>query len=55
MKPSNLMAEIEGHHPSITLEDGRVTVKWWSHKIRGLHENDLKLSEKTDVLYRKSL
>ena len=49
------MAETEGHHPSITLEYGRVTVKWWSQKIKGLHENDLKLSEKTDVLYGEFL
>ena len=44
------MAEKEGHHPSITLEYGRVTVKWWSHKIKGIHEHDLKLSEQTDRL-----
>ena len=49
------MAELEGHHPSITLEYGQVTVKWWSHKIKGLHENDLKLSIKTDGLYRNFL
>ena len=49
------MAEIEGHHPSITLEFGRVTVMWWSHKIKGLHENDLKLSEKTDFIYGELL
>ena len=49
------MAEIEGHHPSITLEFGRVTVMWWSHKIKGLHENDLKLSIKTDGLYGEVL
>ena len=49
------MAESEGHHPSITLEFGQVTVKWWSHKIKGLHDNDLKLSIKTDGLYRNFL
>ena len=45
------MAEKEGHHPTITLEYGMVTVRWWSHKIRGLHSNDLLLSLKTDEIY----
>ena len=48
------MAETEGHHPSITLEFGRVTVKWWSHKIKGLHQNDLKLSGQTDLLFEET-
>ena len=45
------MAETEGHHPSITLEYGQVTVRWWSHKIMGLHEDDINLSIKTDILF----
>src|SRR5690242_12788889 len=35
------LAEEEGHHPSILTEWGRVTVTWWTHKIRGLHRNDV--------------
>src|SRR5262245_2260246 len=31
------LAEEEGHHPAILTEWGRVTVTWWTHKIRGLH------------------
>ena len=46
------MAEIEGHHPTIILEYGLVTVKWWSQKIKGLHELDITLSKQTDALYR---
>jgi len=34
-------AEAEGHHPSILTEWGRVKVSWWTHKIKGLHRNDL--------------
>ena len=34
------MAEQEDHHPQIILEWGKVTVIWWSHKIKGLHKND---------------
>ena len=33
-------AEAEDHHPALLTEWGRVTVTWWTHKIRGLHVND---------------
>ncbi len=46
------IAEAEGHHPAITTEWGRVTVKWWTHKIRGLHRNDFIMAAKTDQLYK---
>ncbi len=42
------IAEAEGHHPAILTEWGRVTVTWWSHKIRGLHRNDLIMAARTD-------
>jgi|SRR5437867_3275644 len=45
------LAESEGHHPAILTEWGRVTVSWWTHKIRGLHRNDFIMAAKTDVLY----
>ena len=45
------MAEKEGHHPTMILKYGVVTVRWWSHKIKGLHNNDLLLSLKTDKIY----
>ena len=34
------LAEEEDHHPEIIIEWGKVTVSWWSHKIKGLHMND---------------
>ncbi len=46
------LAEKEGHHPSILLEYGKVTVRWWSHKIKSLHMNDFILSSKTEEIYR---
>lgn len=46
-------AEEEGHHPAILTEWGRVTVTWWTHKIRGLHRNDFIMAAKTDRLYRE--
>jgi len=46
------IAEAEDHHPSLLTEWGRVTVTWWTHKIKGLHKNDFIMAAKTDELYR---
>ena len=45
------LAEEEDHHPEIILEWGKVTVSWWSHKIKGLHHNDFICAAKTDKLF----
>jgi 4a-hydroxytetrahydrobiopterin dehydratase len=45
------LAESEGHHPAILTEWGRVTVSWWTHKINGLHRNDVIMAAKTDDAY----
>lgn len=45
------LAEAEDHHPAILTEWGRVTVSWWTHKIHGLHNNDLVLAARTDQVY----
>ena len=45
------IAEAEQHHPAIVTEWGAVTVRWWTHKIKGLHRNDFIMAAKTDVLY----
>ncbi len=42
------IAEEQGHHPALTTEWGRVTVAWWTHKIRGLHRNDFIMAARTD-------
>ena len=44
------LAESEGHHPAILTEWGKVTVTWWTHKIKGLHRNDFIMAAKTDQL-----
>jgi 4a-hydroxytetrahydrobiopterin dehydratase len=44
------LAEEEGHHPALLTEWGKTTVSWWTHKIRGLHRNDLIMAAKTDRL-----
>jgi 4a-hydroxytetrahydrobiopterin dehydratase len=46
------LAESEGHHPALLVEWGKVTVTWWTHKIRGLHRNDFVMAAKTDDLTR---
>jgi 4a-hydroxytetrahydrobiopterin dehydratase len=45
------IAEQEGHHPVIVTEWGRVKVSWWTHKIKGLHQNDFIMAAKTNELY----
>ncbi len=45
------LAEAEAHHPALLTEWGKVTVTWWTHKIRGLHRNDFIMAAKTDQLY----
>lgn len=44
------IAEENAHHPAALIEWGKVTVRWWSHKIKGLHENDFIMAAKTDLL-----
>lgn len=44
-------AEEEGHHPALLTEWGKVTVTWWTHKIRGLHQNDFVMAARTDAIY----
>ena len=41
-----------GTSPALLTEWGRVTVTWWTHKIRGLHRNDFIMAAKTDALYQ---
>jgi len=48
------LAEAEGHHPEIVTEWGKVTVRWWTHAIRGLHRNDFICAAKTDELLENS-
>lgn len=47
------LAEAEGHHPEITLEWGKVTVVWWTHKINGLHRNDFIMAARTDQVAKE--
>ena len=48
------LAEQEGHHPRLVTEWGRVTVTWWTHKIRDLHRNDFIMAAKCDRIYSEA-
>ena len=54
---TNLVAQLaneEDHHPALLTEWGKVTVTWWSHKIKGLHKNDFIMAAKTEQAYGSS-
>lgn len=44
------LAEREGHHPDLALGWGYCTVSFFTHKIKGLHENDFIMAAKVDAL-----
>jgi len=48
------LAEQQDHHPAILLEWGRVTVTWWTHVVKGLHQNDFISAAKTDQLFESN-
>lgn len=43
-------AEEQNHHPALLTEWGKVTVRWWTHKIKNLHQNDFVMAARTDAL-----
>jgi 4a-hydroxytetrahydrobiopterin dehydratase len=48
------LAEDEDHHPAILTEWGKVTLTWWTHKIKGLHANDFIMAAKSDQAYQQA-
>ncbi len=44
------LAEDQGHHPDISFGWGYAQVVFYTHKIRGLHENDFIMAAKVDAL-----
>jgi 4a-hydroxytetrahydrobiopterin dehydratase len=47
------LAEAEGHHPDITFGWGYATVSLYTHKIKGLHENDFIMAAKIDRIFAR--
>jgi len=44
------VAEAEGHHPDITFGWGYAEIVFYTHKIKGLHENDFIMAAKVNKL-----
>ncbi len=44
------LAEAEGHHPDICFGWGACNVVFYTHKIKGLHENDFIMAAKVNDL-----
>ena len=44
------LAEAEGHHPDLSVGWGYCTVRFRTHSIRGLHENDFIMAAKVNRL-----
>ena len=45
------LAESAGHHPDITINYNKVTIKLTTHAIGGLSENDFIIAAKIDDIY----
>jgi 4a-hydroxytetrahydrobiopterin dehydratase len=44
------IANAEDHHPDLEISYGRCVVKWWTHAVQGLTENDFICAAKVDRL-----
>ena len=44
------LAEEQAHHPDVQLSWGRVILRIWTHKIKGLTESDFVFAAKCDRL-----
>ena len=44
------LAEEHNHHPAITTEWGKVSVRWWTHTERGISPLDTKLAALCDSI-----
>jgi len=44
------LAESESHHPDITIEYSKVTLRWWTHTAGGVTDRDRELAEKSSAL-----
>ena len=49
------IAEAEGHHPDLSVGWGYCTVRFRTHSIRGLHENDFIMAAKVNRLLSTGL
>lgn len=45
------LAEQEGHHPDIAFGWGYAEITFYTHKVKGLHENDFIMAAKVEAFY----
>jgi 4a-hydroxytetrahydrobiopterin dehydratase len=48
------MVHGDDHHPVLTVEYNRCTVRWNTHSIQGISENDFTAAAKTDALFARN-
>jgi 4a-hydroxytetrahydrobiopterin dehydratase len=44
------LAESENHHPDITINYNKVTLRWWTHTAGGITDRDRELAAKSAEL-----
>ena len=44
------IAIVEGHHPELVVNYGSCDVRWWTHAVKGLSDNDFICAAKVDRL-----
>ena len=44
------LADVEGHHPVLTIQWGLLVCELWTHAVDGLSENDFIMAAKIDTL-----
>jgi len=44
------LAEAENHHPDITVNYNRVTLRWWTHTAGGITDRDEELARRSGEL-----
>ncbi|MFI5333588.1 MAG: 4a-hydroxytetrahydrobiopterin dehydratase [Chlamydiales bacterium] len=45
------LAEVEQHHPDITISWGKVKIALWTHKVKGLSDADFIMAAKCDKCF----
>jgi 4a-hydroxytetrahydrobiopterin dehydratase len=46
------IAEETDHHPAILVSWGRAAVSWWTHFVKGLHQNDFIMAARTELIFQ---
>jgi len=46
------LAEEANHHPDILISWGKCKVNWWTFDYKRLHENDVIMAARTEILFR---